>query len=94
MKTLKERFESVVDAYTKAFDKKHEIHDGFWIADIKGYIYGFSIGGYFIDYDGMRFDIDENLDPSIVGLWIDYIYDVEDPEKQLSFKFWVEKFRK
>ncbi len=35
MKTLKERFESVVDAYTKAFDKKHEIHDGFWIADIK-----------------------------------------------------------
>lgn len=41
MKTLKERFESLVDAYTKAFDKKHGISDGFWIADIKGYIYCF-----------------------------------------------------
>lgn len=89
MKPLKERFEIVVDAYTKAFDKKHNIHDGWWVADKKGYVYGFNHGGDYVNYEDIRFDIDENLNPVVLKLWMDQIILIENP---ISLERWVNRF--
>jgi len=69
MNTLKQEFDSVVDAYIAAFCRKHEfdIENSFWVTDRKGEI--FEVADYYFGFDDIRFDIDNNLQSKMILDW-------------------------
>lgn len=69
-KTLKERYESIVDEYIALFEKKHKLELEFWVADDKS---GTACFGniMFFNISDIMFDIDNKLPKRLILDWLE-----------------------
>lgn len=56
---MKQQFETICNRYIKAFEQKHDYYFDYWVADQVGTIACF--GDYFIDFEQIRYDIDNDV---------------------------------
>jgi hypothetical protein len=71
---LNERFESVCDEYLEAFCLKHDLYvDYDWVGKNVGGVV--TIGDYFINFDDIRLDIDQNAPEPCFFKWYDVALD-------------------
>ena len=83
---LHEAFEKVCDSYRRAFARKHGYSEehSHWIDEVGGVCdYGFAVA----NFDGMRFDIDNDIPAEKYDEFIEYICEAEDEE--ISYKMWI-----
>lgn len=88
--TLKMLYNGVVEDYCVAFCKKHdfEYENDAWVGGAVGTI--ISIADYFIDFQDIKYDIDNDIDKSVFFQWHDYAYDMAFlGAKQINYPSWV-----
>ncbi len=68
-KTLKERFESIVQEYVEVFEAKHNIELDHWAGDEIGGVGCF--GDYFFSFYDIKTDIDNDVDVKLIYEWYD-----------------------
>ena len=69
MGTIKQNYEEAVNDYTALFMAKHDLRECDWIRDNVGTTC--SIGDYFIDFNDIRFDIDNHCEKNLFFEWYD-----------------------
>jgi len=84
---MKEEYNKAVIAYLKAFEKKQELIFEGWVNNEIGTIAEFNHGSYYIDFQDIKFDIDNNIK---VGKFFDY-YDLRldnynKDKQQINYK--------
>lgn len=85
MKTLKAKYERIVDAYIKEFEKKQDMELEHWVGDEVGGICSFG-DVLFFSFDDIRLDIDTNQPK---GQIIDWLYDtMERNGGRINYKSW------
>lgn len=85
MKNLKAKYERIVDAYIKEFEKKQEVELEYWVGDEVGGICSFG-DVLFFSFDDIRLDIDTNQPK---GQIIDWLYDtMEHNGDRMNYKSW------
>ena len=70
MKTLKERYEKIIDEYVKLFEKKHNVELEFWVNDDKTGIACF-VGVYYFSASDIIYDINNNLPENMIFGWLE-----------------------
>lgn len=70
MKTLKERYESVIDEYIKKFEKKHDLELDHWVSNDKSGIACFG-DIYFFNVSDILYDINNNLPKKLICQWLE-----------------------
>lgn len=68
-KTLKERYESIIDEYIVLFEKKHNLELEFWVADDKSGTACFGDINFF-NISDIMFDIDNKLPKGLILDWL------------------------
>jgi hypothetical protein len=69
---MKTEFNKAVTAYRKAFEKKQgNLTFEYWVSDDVGTIAEYNDGIYFIDFQDIKFDIDNNIKS---GKFIEYYH--------------------
>lgn len=67
---LKKRFETICNTYVALFCKKHDFEFERWVADDVGGTA--ECGDYYISFDEIRYDIDNDIPVSIYMKYYDY----------------------
>lgn len=75
--SLKERYENIVETYVDHFSKKHDCEFEWWVADRVGEVA--NINGYYIQFDDLRLDIDEQVEKPKIWQYLDYTGDADNP---------------
>lgn len=70
MKTLKERYEKIIDEYVKLFEKKHEVELEFWVSDDKTGVACFG-DIYYFSVSDIIYDINNNLPERMIFEWLE-----------------------
>ncbi len=83
MKELKKYYNLTAELYIKAFEEKHELQFEFWVADDIGTIANFN--DYYIDYEVIRHDIDNNIKKGKFLEWYDLVVGKEFTINYTSF---------
>lgn len=78
---MKKEFEKIVKKYILAFEKKHNIIFDNWVGNNIGEIAFF--GDYFINFDDIRFDIDNDIKKEKFFEWYDLTLDSATEGKPL-----------
>lgn len=87
MKKLQKEYYRICNQYLLEFCKKHEWDFEWWVSDEPGTIA--MIGDYFIAFDQMRYDIDNNIDEAAFIKWYDYALELGMEDKNfLSYESW------
>lgn len=85
MKSLKEKYERIVNAYIKEFEKKQDMQLEFWVGDEVGGICTFG-DVLFFSFDDIRHDIDTNQPK---GQILDWLYQsIERDGHTMNYKSW------
>lgn len=88
--TLKEKYGKLACEYEKAFVKKFNIQDGFWVSDKVYDVFGWSYAGDFISYEDMRYIVDHNISTEVYENYTRYIYDnLKDMCEMPSIERWL-----
>ncbi len=66
---LRKQFDLLVSQYVEAFEKKHDVHLDFWVADDVGGIGMF--GDYYLAFDDIRTDINCRAKKDLIFQWHD-----------------------
>lgn len=90
-KTLKEEFEELAEKYARLFDKKHDMQFDGWVGDDAGTIGCF--GDYFIGFDDIRLDIDENIPSNIFIEYYDYIMRIPEGGFKVNYRSYINGYR-
>lgn len=69
MTKLQKDFNAAVEAYVKAFERKHKIKFEHWPGDYIGTVA--CMGDYFFNFKDMRYDIDNKLPEPMIFEWSD-----------------------
>lgn len=77
MKTLKNRYNSIIEEYVALFCEKQGMNFEFWVADQVGTIGLF--GDYYFNFEDIKLDIDENISKGVIFSW--YNVEVDDYNK-------------
>lgn len=72
---MKEEYKKAVTAYRKAFEKKHDLTFEYWVCYEVGTVAAFDLGTYYIDFQDMKYDIDNDIEKSKFFEWYDYTLD-------------------
>ena len=92
---LKTDYIKSVGAYMEVWCDKHgfEYDDTEWIGDDVGTIY--LAGDYFIGFNDVRYDIDNNLDEPVFLEWYDYCVDIHefDYERNVTLAAYSKGYR-
>jgi hypothetical protein len=72
MKSLKKKFENIVNDYITEFVAKHEYEFDGWVGDNVGEMASF-IDQYFFSLDDIRHDIDNDIPSPTIFRWQDYV---------------------
>ena len=81
-KNLEVKFKIIVYEYVKAFEKKHGYDFMGWVGERVGEVATFS--DCFINFDDMRWDIDNNIDRNIFFDW--YYKSLEEAINNKAFE--------
>ena len=91
MKTLKERYEGVCNAYVKAFVKKHGYEFTDWIPTERVGEIACFVEQYFFSLSDIIYDIDNKLPNGLIFEWQEYLVDyhfshlgTDDEYKQIN----------
>ena len=90
-KKLKDRFDLVVNEYTKKFAKKHGIEFDFWVCDEAGEMACFS-EWYYIHFSTIKYDIDNDISNRIFLDWFN-LHMAENNGYNISYKNYVRGLR-
>lgn len=91
------KFDNICQLYVEAFMRKHEFFDEdngeyfihYWVADNVGTM--LYINDYIIDFNDIRYDIDNDVSKDKFFEWYDYIL---ENEVKINYKSYLSGFRK
>lgn len=93
--SIRENYNKAVDAYMNAWCDKHELEyeADMWVAGDVGTIC--MVGDYFVSFDEVRYDMDNDLPGDTFFEWYDYSLDVHDvnPDIKLNFRSYCMGYR-
>ena len=72
---MKQAYKKAVTAYRKAFEKKHNLTFEYWVCDEVGTVASFDLGTYYIDFQDMKYDIDNDVQRDKFIEWYDFTLD-------------------
>ena len=72
MKSLKKKFENIVNEYIAEFVAKHEYEFAYWVGGQVGGMASF-IDQYFLTLEDIRYDIDNDIPSPTIFRWQDYV---------------------
>ena len=81
MARLKFDYEQAVKNYVEFFCIKQQLEFDFWVADLIGMVANF--GDYWFNFDDIRFDIDQEIEPNQI---IEYHNYVVEHESKLNYR--------
>lgn len=92
---LKKRWRSICYDYVQEFIRKHDLveyGEWYWVSDDPGTV--LCIADYFINFDDLRYDIDNDILETMFFRWYDYstmltLYDL----KQVNYRSYVKGAR-
>lgn len=90
-RTLKDEFNLIVDKYTATFCKKHELRFDGWIGNGIGTIGCF--GDYFISFDNIRYDIDNDIPEPVFFEYYDYDLRIPEGGRRVNYQSYVKGYR-
>ena len=67
--------DSAIKIYIEMFEIKHDVYFEFWVLDRTGTIACFS-NEYYIDFDDLRLDLEENINNKMFFAWYDLALDL------------------
>jgi len=90
---LKNRLDILIQEYIDVFTIKHDIEFDYWIADLTGT--GAVFGDYYISFDDIRLDIDNNVDNTIFFEWYDIALELAELDKspQINYYSYLKGYR-
>lgn len=92
MKTMKDSWREVCDAYLRAFCEKHEYDydDAYWVGDDPGTIA--CVADIFVGMEEIRYDIDNDVPEEMFLKWYDYSLEVHEAEMNWRERHKVREF--
>lgn len=74
MKELQENYKIICNTYAHKFAVKHEYSFDGWVADRVGEVA--VMGDYYVDFEDIRYDIDNNIDSKEYDKYYNYCVDI------------------
>lgn len=90
-RTLKDEFNLIVDKYTATFCKKHELNFDGWVGNDTGTIGCF--GDYFISFDNIRYDIDNDIPKGVFFEYYDYDLRIPEGGRRVNYESYIKGYR-
>lgn len=89
---LKTNYEKIVQNYLEVFCQKQNCEFMYWIADEVGGVACF-VNEYFISFNDIRYDIDNNIEKGTIFKWYDEIeYSIEN-KKIINYQSYCQGFK-